>query len=163
MTKQALGAKSTIAAELAAIMSQLTPQELKAAEHLSAHYPVAGLAPMARFAKGAGASSQTVLRLLGKLDLPSWRSLQERLRAELADERASPLGRWTAHRAASEIEGDRLTAFGAQLAANVANAFEDVDRGQFEATARRLADPRRHILVVGALIYYIALQSPPPV
>lgn len=148
-TKEAQAGRGTVAQELAAITADLTPQELKAAEHLSAHYPVAGLAPMARFAKSAGASSQTVLRLLAKLDMPSWRSLQDRLRAELAEERGSPLGRWTAHRATREGDGDRLTAFGAQIAANVAQTFEGLDRAQFEATARRLADPRRQILVVG--------------
>ncbi|WP_020180379.1 MurR/RpiR family transcriptional regulator [Methylopila sp. M107] len=149
MTIDTHGVNTTVAQELAAITAELTPQELKAAEHLSTHYPVAGLAPMARFAKSAGASSQTVLRLLGKLDMASWRALQDRLKAELAQERGSPLGRWTAHRAASEADGDRLTAFGAQIAANVTRAFEGVDRAQFEATARRLADPRRHVLVVG--------------
>lgn len=139
----------TVAEALAAIAADLTPQELKAAQHLTAHYPVAGLSPMARFARSAGASSQTVLRLLGKLGMPSWRALQERLRAELAAERASPLGRWTAHRAASEGEGDQLAAFGAQLAHNVATAFGQLDRQHFEAAARRLADPRRRVVVVG--------------
>lgn len=139
----------TVAQALAEIAPELTPRERRAADHLAAHYPVAGLAPMARFAKSAGASSQTVLRLLAKLELTSWRSLQDRLRAELAAERVSPLGRWTAHRAAAEGEGDRLAAFGARLAANVADAFRDLDRQQFEATARRLADSRRPVLVVG--------------
>ena len=149
MARDGAAADTTVAQALASIATELTPQERRAANHLSAHYPVAGLAPMARFAKSAGASSQTVLRLLAKLDLESWRTLQDRLRAELAAERASPLGRWTAHRASGAAEGDRLEAFGAQLAANVADAFRDLDRQQFEAAARRLADPRRRVLVVG--------------
>lgn len=138
-----------VARSLSEIMPELTPRERRAADHLAAHYPVAGLAPMARFAKSAGASSQTVLRLLGKLGFSSWRELQDRLRAELASERASPLGRWTAHRAAHDEEGDRLTAFGAHLAENVAGAFRDLDRAAFEAAAKKLADPRREILIVG--------------
>lgn len=149
MASDGAAASVTVAQALAAISADLTPQERRAAGHLAAHYPVAGLAPMARFARSAGASSQTVLRLLGKLDMPSWRALQDRLRAELAAERASPLGRWTAHRAATAQEGDRLEAFGAQLAANVANAFRDLDRQQFETAAKSLADPRRRVLVVG--------------
>lgn len=144
-----IGGNRTVAQALAAIAAELTPRERSAADHLASHYPVAGFAPMARFAKSAGASSQTVLRLLAKLGLPSWRALQDRLRAELAAERGSPLGRWTAHRATSAPDGDRLAAFGAQLAANVANAFRDLDRQQFEATARKLADPKRRVLVVG--------------
>ncbi|WP_246398286.1 MurR/RpiR family transcriptional regulator [Hansschlegelia beijingensis] len=139
----------TVAQALAEIMSGLTPRERRAAEHLAAHYPVAGLAPMARFARSAGVSSQTVLRLLAKLGFQSWRGLQERLRAELAAERVSPLGRWTAHAATGLLDGDRLAAFGAKLAENVVEAFRDLDRAEFEATARRLADPKRHVLVVG--------------
>lgn len=146
-----VGGGRTVAQALAAISPELTPREKRAADHLAAHYPISGLAPMARFAKSAGASSQTVLRLLAKLGLPSWRSLQDRLRAELAAERASPLGRWTAHRAApvAEGDGDRLQAFGGQIAANVGNAFRDLDRAQFEEAAKRLADPRNRVLVVG--------------
>lgn len=139
----------TVAEALAAISPELTPRERRAADHLASHYPVAGLAPMARFARGAGASSQTVLRLLGKLGFSSWRAMQDRLRAELASERASPLGRWTARAEADLGVGDHLDAFGARLARNVASAFQNLDRQAFEATARRLADPRREVLVVG--------------
>ncbi|MGA0533039.1 MurR/RpiR family transcriptional regulator [Hansschlegelia sp. KR7-227] len=145
----AIETRRTVAKAIAEIAPTLTPQERRAAAHLSAHYPVAGFAPMARFARSAGASSQTVLRLLGKLGYDNWRSLQERLRAELAEERGSPLGRWTAHRAGGLPEGDRLAAFGAKLAQNVADAFRDLDRPAFESAARRLADPRRRVLVVG--------------
>lgn len=142
---------ATVAQALATIASELTPQERRAADHLVAHYPVAGLAPMARFARAAGASSQTVLRLLAKLGMTNWRALQDRLRAELAVERGSPLGRWTAHRAAVPPApgGDRLQAFGSQLALNVQNAFRDLDRAAFESAAQRIADPRRRVLVVG--------------
>lgn len=143
-------APATVAQALAAIASELTPQERKAADHLVAHYPVAGLAPMARFASAAGASSQTVLRLLAKLGMTNWRAMQDRLRAELAVERGSPLGRWTAHRAARGADsGDRLQAFGDHLALNVQAAFRDLDRAQFETAARRIADTRGRVLVVG--------------
>ncbi|MFC3691640.1 MurR/RpiR family transcriptional regulator [Chenggangzhangella methanolivorans] len=141
---------ATVAQALGAIASQLTPQERRAADHLATHYPIAGLAPMARFARSAGASSQTVLRLLAKLGMDNWRSLQDRLRSELAAERASPLGRWTAHRAELAPKGgDSLQAFGDHLALNVQAAFRDLDRAQFETAAQRLADPRRRVLVVG--------------
>lgn len=141
---------ATVAQALSTVVSELTPQERKAADHLLAHYPIAGLAPMARFARAAGASSQTVLRLLAKLGMTNWRALQDRLRAELAAERASPLGRWTAHRAAVPVEsGDYLEAFGNQLSLNVLKAFRDLDRAEFERAAQRIADPRRRVLIVG--------------
>ncbi|GBD48709.1 MurR/RpiR family transcriptional regulator [Methylopila sp. Yamaguchi] len=141
----------TVAEALREIDGGLTPQERRAAAHLREHYPVAGLAPMARFARGAGASSQTVLRLLAKLGFAAWHDLQDQLKAELAGERASPLGRWTAHRATTaHTEGDdRLAAFGAKLAANLSATFGALDRAAFETAAKRLSDPRRRVLVVG--------------
>ena len=106
---------------------------------------------MARFARSAGASSQTVLRLAGQARPAELARAAGRLRAELAAERASPLGRWTAHRAPrGDGEGDWLAAFGAQLAQNVANAFADArPAASSRPRPRRLADPRRRVMVVG--------------
>ncbi|MFJ5486794.1 hypothetical protein ACIKTA_03790, partial [Hansschlegelia beijingensis] len=61
----------TVAQALAEIMSGLTPRERRAAEHLAAHYPVAGLAPMARFARSTVCELTPALRLLAKLGFES--------------------------------------------------------------------------------------------
>lgn len=127
----------------------LTAQERRAARYLAQHYPASGLGPMARFARAAGVSPQTVLRFLAKLDMASWEDFQDRLRAELASERASPLGRWTAQRGAASGETDWLTAFGARIARNVAETMAHLSPAEFEAAAHAIADPRRKVMVVG--------------
>jgi DNA-binding MurR/RpiR family transcriptional regulator len=127
----------------------LTAQERRAASYLGQHYPASGLGPMARFARSAGVSPQTVLRFLAKLDMSSWEDFQNRLRAELAGQHASPLGRWTASRAALAGETDWLTAFGARIARNVVETFAHLSPAEFETAARAIADPRRKVMVIG--------------
>ena len=60
----------------------LTGQERRAAAYLRLHYPAAGLGAMARFARAANVSPQTVLRLLAKLELANWEDFQDRMRVE---------------------------------------------------------------------------------
>ena len=127
----------------------LTAQEQRAARYLSQHYPASGLGAMARFARAAGVSPQTVLRLLAKLGIASWEDFQDRLRAELASERVSPLGRWSAGRGAPAGEADWLSAFGVRIARNIAETFAHLSPAEFEAAARAIADPRRKVMVVG--------------
>jgi DNA-binding MurR/RpiR family transcriptional regulator len=129
--------------------ASFTAQEQRAARYLAQHYPASGLGPMARFARAAGVSPQTVLRFLAKLGLANWEEFQDRLRAELAGSRASPLGRWTAKRGAASPETDWLSAFGARIARNVAETFAHLSAAEFESAARAIADPRRKVMVIG--------------
>jgi DNA-binding MurR/RpiR family transcriptional regulator len=143
------GAKQSLIQMLRSRRGSLTAQEQRAARYLGQHYPASGLGAMARFARAAGVSPQTVLRLLAKLDIASWEDFQDRLRAELAGQRASPLGRWSAGRIAPAGEQDWLSAFGARIARNVAETFAHLSLVEFEAAARAIADPRRKVMVIG--------------
>jgi DNA-binding MurR/RpiR family transcriptional regulator len=128
----------------------LTAQERRAALYLRDHYPVAGLDPLAQFARASGVSSQTVLRLAAKLGFASYRALQDSLRTELDVERASPLGRWMGRTAASSGDGgDWLAAYGQQITGNLQTAFGMVVREDFERAAHALADRRRPALAIG--------------
>jgi DNA-binding MurR/RpiR family transcriptional regulator len=129
--------------------AELTGQERRAAAYLRLHFPAAGLGAMARFARAANVSPQTVLRLLTKLEFASWEDFQDRLRIELVAEQGSPLGRWTAHHAASDPQSDWLSAFGERLARNVAASFAGLSPAHFESAAQAIADPRHRVLVIG--------------
>ncbi len=129
--------------------AELTGQERRAAAYLRLHYPAAGLGAMARFARAANVSPQTVLRLLTKLEFVSWEDFQDRLRVELVAEQASPLGRWTARHAAADPQSDWLAAFGERLARNVAASFAGLSPAEFESAALSIADPRYRVLVIG--------------
>jgi DNA-binding MurR/RpiR family transcriptional regulator len=143
------GTLETAAAAIARLWPSLTVQEARAAAHLRQHYPAAGLGPMARFAREAGVSPQTVLRLLSKLNVESWEAFQERLRSELAAEQISPLGRWSAHRLAPNNDADWLGQFGGRLSRNVAETFARLVPAEFEAAAHAVSDARQRILVIG--------------
>ena len=93
------------------VLGSLTTQERRAALYLRDHYPVAGLDPLARLARASGVSSQSVLRLAGKLGFAGYREMQEHLRAEISTEPSSPLGRWVA-RQPPAAEEDWLSGFG---------------------------------------------------
>jgi DNA-binding MurR/RpiR family transcriptional regulator len=143
------GKPDSIVERLTRREAELRGQEGRAAAYLRLHYPAAGLGPMARFARAANVSPQTVLRLLGKLDFASWEDFQDRLRVELVAEQASPLGRWTAHQAAPDPQSDWLSAFGERLARNVAASFAGLVPADFESAAQAIADPKYRVLVIG--------------
>lgn len=143
------GKSESIVERLKSREAGLTGQARRAAAYLRLHYPAAGLGPMARFARAANVSPQTVLRLLAKLEFASWEDFQDRLRVELVAEQASPLGRWTARHAASDPKSDWLSAFGERLARNVAASFAGLSPANFESAAQAIADPRHRVLVIG--------------
>jgi DNA-binding MurR/RpiR family transcriptional regulator len=143
------GRQSKVLQAISQHRSSLTPGEDRAATYLISHYPAAGLGPMARFARAAGISPQTVMRLLAKLGLANWEQLQERLRMELATEESSPLGRWTAYRPRPFGSADWLQDLGARLARNVTDTFAALAPRDFEAMAALLADRKRPVVVAG--------------
>lgn len=137
----------TVADRLEAVLPQLAAQERRAALHLRAHYPVAGLDSLARVARAAGVSPQTVLRLTARLGFDGFRALQDALRRELTGSQ-TPLARLAAA-APEPADGDWLDAFGRQVCRNVEGTFGGVLRGEFEAAAVALADRRRPVTVIG--------------
>jgi DNA-binding MurR/RpiR family transcriptional regulator len=143
------GKPESIVARLRRREAELTGQERRAAAYLRLHYPAAGLGPMARFARAANVSPQTVLRLLAKLEFGSWEDFQDRLRIELVAEQGSPLGRWTARHASSDPESNWLSAFGETLARNVTASFAGLSPADFESAAHAIADPKYRVLVIG--------------
>lgn len=143
------GQAETAAAAIARLWPSLTTQEARAAAYLRRNYPAAGLGPMARFAREAGVSPQTVLRLLSKLNVESWEAFQDRLRHELAAEQISPLGRWSAQHLIPNDDTEWLNHFGARLSRNVAETFARLVPAEFETAAAAVADPKRRVLVIG--------------
>jgi DNA-binding MurR/RpiR family transcriptional regulator len=137
-----------ISERIQSVLSSLTTQERRAALYLRDHYPVAGLEPLARFAEASGVSSQSVLRLAGKLGFAGYRDFQEHLRGEISQERSSPLGRWVS-RDIQTGEEDWLSGFGQHIADNVKAAFALIVREDFEAAAQALADRKRPVLAIG--------------
>jgi DNA-binding MurR/RpiR family transcriptional regulator len=146
--ERTMAPEGPISERIQSVLGSLTTQERRAALYLRDHYPVAGLEPLARFAQASGVSSQSVLRLAGKLGFAGYRELQEHLRSEISQERSSPLGRWVS-REIQPAEEDWLSGFGQHVADNVKAAFSLIVREDFEAAAQALADRKRPALAIG--------------
>jgi len=156
----------SIAETIRQSLAQLTPTERRPALALLANYPVPGLEPVAQFARRAGVSGPTILRLVAKLGFEGYPEFQKALRDELELRLQTPLAKAPARRAAAGPLGDFLTGFGGALLANVERSLAEVPRNEFEAAVDLLADRRRRVLLVGgrftgsmALQFYLHLRE----
>src|SRR5690348_239194 len=89
----------SIAQTIRQSLGRLTATERKPALALLANYPVPGLEPVAQFAKRAGVSGPTILRLVAKLGFHSYPRFQQALRDELELRLQPPLAKMPARKA----------------------------------------------------------------
>jgi len=141
----------SVAERLHEVLNALTPTERRAATSLLGNYPVAGLESITQFARRAGVSGATILRLLGKLGFAGYPDFQEALRDELAARLQSPLGRWedAQRRPAAGAEPDFLSGFADRIVANVRQTFQQLPRADFERVVTLLCQDRRDVHVIG--------------
>lgn len=129
----------------------LTRSERQLASVLLKDYPVGGLQSITKLAAAAGVSTPTVIRMARKLGFDGFPDLQEALRNEVAEQIKKPISKrdgWTGE-ATSEHP---LFRFAGAVAENLRHTLERIDTGVFDAVARVLADPGRHVCVVGGRI-----------
>src|SRR5882757_9989166 len=126
--KAALSIAETIRQGLGA----LTPTERKPALALLANYPVPGLEPVAQFAKRAGVSGPTVLRLVAKLGFSSYPRFQQALRDELEQRGQAPLAKIAAHHRAGRADPDFVNRYGRAIIANIERSLGELPRSEFK-------------------------------
>lgn len=134
-------------------MDRLTPAEGKLANALLANYPVAGLASITEFARGAKVSTPTVIRLAKKLGYTGFPPLQSALRDEVAAQLRDPIAR---HRRWSQAAPDShmLNRFAAAAMDNLRASLKLIDHREFDRIADRVADPAHAVHIVGGRITY---------
>ncbi len=74
------GSGLSIAETIRQSLGELTQSERRPALSLLANYPVPGLEPVAQFARRAGVSGPTILRLVAKLGFAGYPEFQKALR-----------------------------------------------------------------------------------
>ena len=149
-----MGRPASVAEHLREILDTLTPTERRAATTLLAHYPMVGLQSLRQFARRAGVSGATIVRLLAKLRFAGYPDFQEALRNELAAQLQSPLWRWEERR---QGEGrppgagapDFLAGFAAQVIENLRETFAHMPRPAFDRVVGLLANEKRPVHVLG--------------
>jgi len=147
------GIRPPVAAWLRTRMDQLTARERKVAHLLLSNYPMAGLEPVAEFARRASVSAPTVLRFVGKLGFAGYAEFQRQIRAELDARLQSPLGK-TAHLPdtggqALPEDNSLLQRFGQAAQANITETLATMPIAEFDAVARLFAATDKTISIAG--------------
>jgi len=133
-------------------MAGLSGREARAARHLLANYPIAGLTTVAEFAAQSGVSTATILRLVKRLGFPVYADFQASLRRHLEETLQSPLIRFAERGESSGASANSfLERFLAALARQ-ARAMHDhaADMAaEFDRVVTLISDPKRDIHVLG--------------
>lgn len=137
--------------QLRAALPDLTRAERQLATHVLSHYPVAALGSITILAKAASVSTPTVVRLAQKLGYKGYPDFQAALRGEVEAMLVSPLAkhdRWAGGVPDTHI----LNRFADAVMSNLQATLGQIDHAEFDAAAKLLAEPARHVFAMGGRI-----------
>ncbi len=146
-----MNARLPLDEQLRAALPDLTRAERQLATHVLSHYPVAALGSITILAKAASVSTPTVVRLAQKLGYKGYPDFQAALRGEVEAMLVSPIAkhdRWAGGVPDTHI----LNRFADAVMANLQATLGQIDHAEFDAAARLLADPARHVFAMGGRI-----------
>ena len=131
-------------------LPSLSQREARAARHLIANYPMAGLNTVAEFAEQSGVSTATVLRLVRRLGFSVYADFQDSLRRHLEVTLQSPLLRFSqSERRPAGTQSHFLARFPPNLAASLEELDRVVPASEFDKVVALLSEPRRDIHFIG--------------
>jgi DNA-binding MurR/RpiR family transcriptional regulator len=146
-----MDARPPLDEQLRAVLADLTRAERQLATHVLSHYPVAALGSITILAKAASVSTPTVVRLAQKLGYKGYPDFQAALRGEVEAMLVSPLAkhdRWAGGVPDTHI----LNRFADAVMSNLQATLGQIDHAEFDAAAKLLADPARHVFAMGGRI-----------
>jgi len=146
-----MDARPPLDEQLRAALPDLTRAERQLATHVLSHYPVAALGSITILAKAASVSTPTVVRLAQKLGYKGYPDFQAALRGEVEAMLVSPLAkhdRWAGGVPDTHI----LNRFADAVMSNLQATLGQIDHAEFDAAAKLLADPARHVFAMGGRI-----------
>ena len=134
----------TIEQRMRASLTSLTRAERQAATHILSHFPMSALGSITMLASAAEVSAPTIVRLVQKLGFKGYAEYQAALRAEVGRLLAAPL-------ALPDQEPRRhpMQSFAAQAITNIQATLDQIATQEFDAAAALLADPARHVAIMG--------------
>lgn len=139
---------ATVAERIRLKLEKLTRAERQLANALMADYPVAGLSSISEFARVAGVSTPTVMRMAKKLGFTGFPGFQQALREELSEQLQTPL---TKHERMAGGAPDEhiLNRFSFAAIDNLRNSLKLVDHRDFDRLAHLLATAKGNVWLVG--------------
>jgi len=144
-------AKQTIADRIQERLDDLTRAERQLALSILGNYPASGLGPLAALAKGANVSVPTVARMVQKLGYKGYPDFQADLRDELGAMAKGPIAKHETWAGAAPSE-HVLNRFTEAVIDNIRNTMAHIDPDEFDEACALVADPDRHVHVVGGRI-----------
>lgn len=142
----------TVLERLKRELADLSGREARAARHLLANYPVAGLTTVADFAEQSGVSTATILRLVKRLDFTVYSDFQSALRRHLEQTLQSPLIRFASlEEQRSETGGSFLERFLGSVADQTRTMRENAPslNEEFDRVVTLFCDGKRDVHVLG--------------
>jgi len=129
-------------------MDELTSAERKVATAMLADYPFAGLMNLVELAERARTSSQTILRLVAKLDFQGYGEFQRALIKEIKEGYHSPLilHETTEHR---DENSAFLSGLSEATIAAIRESINGLSEQQFLSICGLLSDPKRSLFLIG--------------
>lgn len=151
----------TIERRMRDALSDLTRAERQLATHILGHYPVSALGSISALAKAAEVSTPTVVRLVQKLGFRGYPDYKKSLRAEVETMLVTPLARADKGEAADHI----LDRFADRVVTNLQATLGLIDKDEFDAAARLLADGKHRVFAMGGRVthaiadYFVTLLT----
>lgn len=138
-----------IEARVHAEMHRLTAAEKRAARALLSNYPTLGLAPVAEFAREAGASPATVLRFIARLGFSGYPEFHRSLREELDERIKTPLEKTRTAPGPAVDGAPFLNRFLDQASANMRETAARIPVSEFEAVCQQIATTKGACHIIG--------------
>ena len=144
-------AKQTISDRIQEKLDDLTRAERQLALSILENYPASGLGPLTALAQAANVSVPTVARMVQKLGYKGYPDFQADLRDELGAIAKGPIAKHETWAGAAPSE-HVLNRFTEAVIDNIRNTMAHIDPIAFDRACDLVADPNRHIFVVGGRI-----------
>ena len=143
-------APTTVRTRIREAAGQLTASERKIANAILADYPFTALESIQELAAKTGVSAPSVTRFVSKIGCGGFQDLQRQLIAELKEGQRSPLDLKPRQRPVGHSEF--LSEYVARVSAALQEMSTTVSQAQFDILAGLLADPARHVFLLGGRI-----------
>lgn len=128
----------------------LTASERKIANAILADYPFGGLQTIVELAGRTGVSAPSITRFVSKIGFAGYQEFQRQLIGELREGRRSPLDLKATEQLGDG--GEFLDDYARRIAARLHEMGGSVSQAQFEHVLKLVADPARHVFLLGGRV-----------
>ena len=128
---------------------EFTPTERKPAQLLLDKFPMIGLETVAQFAKLAGVSGPTVLRLINKLGFKGYLEFQNKLRQELQERLETPIQKSKGTPKKTEAFTEIVRGFQNTVCQNINDSLNNISLSDISSVIQSLSNLERSVYLLG--------------